>query len=384
MNSNERAWKRALRSARSLRLFLFVLALPLLMAGECEEPLVKDSGFDLWCGDMLCAWEVDEGAIAKVPTWNASDHGVALVAAETRISQLLSYSSDDVSCLHFSLLANVDAAATVTLELDFGDHGGTPDVTQTLSTGAWSPIDYHLVTPTYFQSVRVSLRKSGAGQAVLAQIQVAKSSGCTGAPPQGSLGRPAGATCESASQCAGSSCLARQLATELIPDPSTPRDVCASCASDADCAAGSVCGLTWSPAFLEPFPGCAAPPALSLGERCLTGAACATGVCCAGVCSACCASVGPTCASSDLCAERPRDGNGSPLRAAFQCGPGASHGAGQTACLGDTDCASGHCTGAASLSVCAADGRRCATPADCPHPDQNSCIALGVAGGRCD
>jgi hypothetical protein len=361
---------------------LLVLALPFLMAGECEPPLVTDSGFDLWCGDTLCAWQVDEGTIAKVPTWHAKDYGVELVSPSTTISQLLPYGSADVTCIHFKLLADIDPSVNVVLDLDFDD--GSSHVLQTLSTGAWTPIDYQLVTPTYFQSVRVSIRKSGAGRAVLAQIRADKSASvCAGTPPVGAVDRPDGATCEAAAQCAGGRCDPRPPATQLIPDPGDARDVCAACAGDADCAGGKLCGLGWSAAFREPFPACLVPPGLVLGDRCLAGGECATGVCCGGICSTCCAG-GPDCGSGVACAERPRDASGAPLRAAFQCGAGASQGAALTPCLGDDDCASGHCAGATVLSVCAADGRRCAAAADCPNPGGNACTALGVAGGQCD
>jgi hypothetical protein len=364
---------------------LLVLGLPLLMAGECEPPLVTDSGFDLWCGAALCAWQIDDGAIGKVPTWHARDYGVDLLSPSTTISQLLPYGSADVACIHFKLLADIDPSVNVLLDLAFNDGSSqSSHVLQTLSTGAWTPIDYHLVTPTYFQSVRVSIRKSGAGRAVLAQIQAAKSaSACAGTPPVGAINRPDGATCEGAVQCAGGQCNPRPLAAQLIPDPGTPRGVCAACAGDADCAPAEVCGLGWSAAFPEPFPACLVPSGLLLGDRCLSGGECATGVCCGGICSTCCAG-GPGCGPGVVCSERPRDASGAPLRAAFQCAPGASGGGPLTPCLGDDDCASGGCAGATSLSVCSADGRRCVAPADCPNPDGNACIALGVAGGICD
>jgi hypothetical protein len=368
-----------------LNVLLLVFALPVLMGGECEQPLVTDSGFDVWCGDALCAWHVDEGTIDKVPTWHARDYGVALVSRSTTISQILPYGSADLTCLHFKLLADIDPSVNVVLDLAFDD--GNSHVLQTLSTGPWTAIEYHLVTPTYFRSLRVSIRKSGAGRAVLAQIQVDKSaSDCEGTPPPGAVDRPAGASCETAAQCAAGQCEARPLAAQSIPDPGTPRNVCAQCAADADCAAGAVCGLAWSAAFPEPFPSCLAPGGGVvgiLGDRCLSGGECASGVCCEGICSTCCRG-GPDCGAGSVCASRPRDGNGAPLRTAFQCAPGAYGAAPLTPCLGDDDCASAHCAGTTSLSVCAADGRRCAAPTDCPNPDGNPCIPVGVADGRCN
>ena len=53
------------------------------------------------------------------------------------------------------------------------------------------------------------------------------------------------------------------------------------------------------------------------------------------------------------------------------------------ACTSD-DCISRRCVAGAPLSVCGADGRRCASNADCPRGSSgNPCIAIGVAGGIC-
>ena len=175
---------------RALRGLLCLAAAPMLMGSECEQPLVKDSGFDVWCGDALCDWQVDEGSVAKVPTWHERDYGVGLVGDPAAISQTLPFTSDDVSCIHFDLLANVDEAANVVLTMDFD--GGDTSSTETIPSGAWTPLSYHLVTPTYFQSLRISIGKAGAGQAALAQIQASKASDCSGPPPVGAAGAAGG------------------------------------------------------------------------------------------------------------------------------------------------------------------------------------------------
>ena len=362
---------------------ILLAAAPLLMGSECEKPLVRDSGFDLWCGDKLCAWQADDtSTVAKVPTWHERDYGVELLGASARISQLLPFSSDDVSCLHFELLADIDDPVSVVLELDF-DADGTIEHRETMPNGQWIPIEYRITAPTYFRTLLVSISKHGEGHAVLAQIQANSASGCT-ALPLSTSNRPSGATCETADQCANGRCLSRALAEELLPDASKPRLGCEACAGDLDCAAGSVCGLGWSDLFLEPFAACTTAGGRELGERCLAAAECATGVCCAGVCSTCCLDGGPGCAAGGICGERTRDGNKLPWRAAWQCSPGAGNSASATPCLANADCASGICAGVALLSVCGLDGRDCTTDADCPSSSSgNTCIPLGVAGGRC-
>jgi len=365
---------------RALRGLLCLAAAPMLMGSECEQPLVKDSGFDIWCGDTLCDWQVDAGSVAKVPTWHERDYGVGLVGDPTEISQTLPYTSDDVSCIHFELLASVDETATVVLTMAFD---GTVASPETIPSGTLSPLSYHVVAPSYFQSLRISMRKTGAGHAALAQIQASKASDCSGPPPVGELARPAGATCETASQCASTMCCARTAAGTLFGDD-TGQQVCATCTGDAECGAGMVCGLGWSTTFIQPFPACARAAAAVLGDRCLVDGECASGTCCHGVCSTCCATGNaPACAAGTTCAARAKTADGKPARTAWQCAPDGGHGAAGSACLANDDCASGACTGGGVLSVCA-DGRRCASDADCPTgAPGNPCTAIGVAGGKC-
>lgn len=354
------------------------------MGAECENPLVRDSGFDLWCGDVLCDWQVvpGTGTVAKVPTWNDHDFGVDLQGSLVTLTQRLPSTSDQVSCLHFNLLADIADPVNVTLELDFDDDGSI-DRTETLPLGQWVPIEFRITAPTYFQSLRVSLSKHGEGHAVLAQIRASSASDCS-APPITTPNRPLGAACESAAECAQGNCLPSSLAEEWLPDPNKPRMACEACAGDADCTSGKVCGLGWNSLLLDGFASCTAEGSRVLGDRCLAAVECATGICCGGVCSACCPDGGQGCLVGTVCAERARDSNKLPLRCAWQCAPGGQAGITNTPCLGNDDCASGACIGGDPLSVCALDGRPCLANTDCPRlSDGNACIPLGVAGGRC-
>jgi hypothetical protein len=362
---------------------LLLAAAPLLMGSECEKPLVKDSGFDLWCGDVLCDWQVvpGTGSVAKVPTWNQHDYGVDLQGSLVTLTQLLPSTSDQVSCLHFNLLVDITDPVNVTLDLDFNDDGSV-EQRETLSFGSWTPIEFRISAPTYFQSLRVSITKHGDGHAVLAQIRASSASDCTD-PPLSTLNRPLGATCESVAECAQGSCLPRALAEQLLPDASKTRMACEACAGEADCGAGTVCGLGWNSLLLDGFASCTAAGSRVLGDRCLAAAECTTGICCGGVCSSCCTDLGAGCPVGTTCAERARD-NKLPLRSAWQCSPGGQAGVANTPCLGNADCVSDACVGGAPFSVCALDGRRCLAGTDCPSLSEgNACIPLGVADGRC-
>lgn len=372
------AWR-----TRLARPLLMLAAAPMLMGAVCEEPLVKDSGFDVWCGDHLCQWQVDDGAIAKIPTWHERDYGVELVGPSARISQRLDVSSDDVSCIHFNLLADVHEPVDVVLGLDFDDDGHT-DHTETLPVGSWTPLSYHVTAPTYYRGLRIFIQKTGDGHAALAQIQALKSDECSAAPLT-TTGRPTGATCEDGGECLTARCLPRTAEEQLIVDPTKTSSLCEGCAADAECGDGAACGLAFATTFAEPFRACLAAASHALGDRCAGGAECATGVCCGGVCSTCCAGAGAACAGAgEVCRQRAAGARPALGRPAWQCSPGEGRGAAGAFCLGDSDCASGRCTGGAPLMVCATAGRRCASGGDCPAAIfDNSCVTAGVSGGRC-
>src|SRR5690348_1574155 len=102
---------------------------------DCGQVL-RDSGFDLWCGDSLCAWKVERGDIQRISTWNKGDPGVELVGNDVAIEQLAPVDSGDGTCLAFDLVANVDPSADVELNVDvFGD--GTVEHTERIPAASW-------------------------------------------------------------------------------------------------------------------------------------------------------------------------------------------------------------------------------------------------------
>src|SRR5215468_1920822 len=58
-----------------------------LGATDCGGGITRDPGFDLWCGDVLCAWKIERGEVLRVPTWNEGDAGVELVGPDAAIEQ---------------------------------------------------------------------------------------------------------------------------------------------------------------------------------------------------------------------------------------------------------------------------------------------------------
>jgi hypothetical protein len=224
---------------------VLVLAGSQLGATDCGA-ILKDPGFDHWCGDQLCYWDVERGEVRRVGTWHAGDDGVDFVGTDVAISQMTEVDWIDTSCLEFDLVADIDANAAVHLEADVFDDG-TIDVRERLPTARWERLVIRIGIRGPYQGIRFRLTKEGTGRAVLAQLGARVASGCpTAIDP---VSRPHGATCLSPEHCP----------TGLCVD-----GVCAACRTDDDCDDGEVCLPSDEvPAHLQPFTACrphASPP----------------------------------------------------------------------------------------------------------------------------
>lgn len=354
-----------------------------LGATDCGQA-IKDPGFDLWCGDTLCAWKVERGSIQEVDTWHAGDHGVSLVGDNTAIEQWSPVASTDGVCIEFDLIANIDANVDATLNVDvFGD--GTVDASEHLPTGTWQPLAFQIMMPAIYQGVRFEIAKTGSGAAELANIgaQVV-ADGCAGQPPLVVTARPGGAVCGSDGDCAaGLFCGDDPFA--LTGAFSSQVDTCVPCdTTRGGCGSGDACGagVPLSPVLVAPT-ACVADASKELGQLCAGSAECASGICYDAMCSTCASSANCT---GDACQPAWTVPAADSLAGiiAYECGPGLGHRQTGEPCVANDDCASGTCDGA-PLQVCF-DGRQCATADDCPFDDnlnQTPCIAVGVQGGSC-
>src|SRR5688572_3846364 len=98
--------------------FLFVVVVASQMGATKCGQVLRDPGFDLWCGDQLCAWKLERGEVKRVATWHEGDAGVELVGPDVAIAQLTPVNSGDDTCIQFNLVANVDENAEVYLNVD--------------------------------------------------------------------------------------------------------------------------------------------------------------------------------------------------------------------------------------------------------------------------
>ena len=346
-------------------LFILLLATTQLGATDCGGGITRDPGFDLWCGDTLCAWKIERGEVRRSATWHEADSGVELLADAAAIEQFTPVDSHDGTCIRFELVSDVAESAQVELEVDiYGD--GSVERTYPLPTTHWKPTSYLFAVQPPFTGIRFAIAKHGPGRAVVARMRAAVvDTGCDGVTPLDGGPAPLGALCDTGADCASATCVTASFF-------SVPR--CAGCdPAGAACPGGQTCGLDEpGPADRDVPVACIAASAGELGEQCLRPTECASGLCTAGVCSACAANQGCACA--------PAYPHGPSL-----CDPGLGHGVSGAACANDDDCASQHCSGAPRRQC--SDGRSCATDANCPVDISlvpGPCTTVGVQGGRCD
>jgi hypothetical protein len=194
------------------------------LGADCEGNVVQDPTFRDWCGDSLCAWTLDSGRIQRVPTWNPDDFGVAFLDKGTQISQVTQENSAE--CLLFTTVADIDPAAQMTLLVDF-NNDGVIDFQGPLGATDWHQVQAEISAPPVYSGITFHLRKEGNGTAVLAEMQVVSTTGCTPAPPLALPPAPLGGVCQTNSDCVGGLvCVSRQ---------------CAQCSDDSQCPAGVSC-----------------------------------------------------------------------------------------------------------------------------------------------
>ena len=349
------------RMNRLVGLLVLPLAVCFFMGNKCEPSLLTNPGFELWCDDQLCGWSVDEGEVQRVPTWHSQDYGAELVGDLVVISQVLEVTSfDQPECLSFDMVVDVEANASLTIEMDFLDDGHV-EYSHPIPSYDWTPVRYDITPPSYYTSVRFIVRKEGSGRVVLGKIRVSAGDSCTAAPLE-LLNRPNGAPCDTDEQCPYGDCR-----------PVEEGHLCTDCATDADCPEGTVCGADVG-AFGWMFPACKIPGSTEIGEACSWDFECSSGVCCASRCAECCVDDfvycpdcpenTDNCASGQVCGVTQND---QLITFTFACAEPNQDVLGDL-CVDDDECISGHCCGAVCSECCQDDdcgaGQLCGRESD--------------------
>jgi hypothetical protein len=152
---------------------LFSSLLCLASVAACETDLVDDPGFQLWCGERLCAWDLEEGEIRKVPTWHTHDYGVDLVGAPVLLSQ---GAQGGASCVRIEVTSKIESGAMVTVEVD-EDGDGEVDWRVPVDSSERFVSQVRDVTLDLSYEGVFYLRKSGQGEAVVARLRVSEECG---------------------------------------------------------------------------------------------------------------------------------------------------------------------------------------------------------------
>jgi hypothetical protein len=353
---------------RIASLCVVMIALAQLGATDCDGGIIRDPNYDLWCGDSLCAWKVVRGRISREATWHDGDPGVALIDLDTTIEQFTPVNSHDGTCIRFDLIANVNANAQVSLDVDvYGD--GTIERSFPLGTTGWQSVSYQFAVAPPYTGIRFAFTMRNFGSAVLARMhaQVLNDFACPSFDAIHAGPAPLGAICATAADCASHICL------DNILVPST----CAACDPVASmCANGEICGLD------DPGPpergvplACVAPGVREVGEGCFGNADCTTGVCQLGVCSTC--RENADCGNRRECKQAYSHGPSLCWSGFYQRQPGEP-------CTADLECLSGGCLGVPRRQCF--DGRSCLSDANCPVDASlvpGHCLIVGVQGGTC-
>jgi hypothetical protein len=346
-----------------------VFAFLSLSAEGCGEThLIDDSGFDIWCGDRLCSWELESGSVARAPTWHKDDYSVDLIGSDVVISQLSTGST--TSCIRFELLADIEDDARVTLTMDFFDDG-VVDYTQELAHVRWESLAYFVSTPASWQGVRFTLHKEGPGRARLAQIEATADTSCIDKPIE-IASKPMGASCTSGAECSS------QVCADSVEDSWV--QVCSGCSTSEECGEGMVCGAaSENRSYLGATRTCIPEASRPVGAMCVGDAECRVGFCREGLCQECRSA--SDCEQGEECT-KPNHNDLSVPRVAALCSGGDAG----TLCMRDVDCDSGRCLGGDSVKVCNLDGRDCIGDSDCPYNwlvETPSCVIAGFDPGTC-
>jgi hypothetical protein len=159
-----------MRTRTIIEIALSIAGITMLSGSGCNDDLLADPGFDIWCGDQLCTWEIERGKVGKAATWDAMDEGAALAGPRAAISQYAPIDEHDATSICFSLLADRDDGASLYLELDFGDDG-VIEYGYAIPSDDWQLVALHAAAPRHYTGVRIRVIKEGWHRGVIAQVR---------------------------------------------------------------------------------------------------------------------------------------------------------------------------------------------------------------------
>ena len=152
--------------------FVFIVIVPLFLVttgNYCETDLIDDPGFQFWCGEELCAWQLEAGAVRKAPSWHEHDYAVELVGSPVVLSQQANRGFP--SCVRLEVIADVEPSSMVSIAIDYtGD--GTIDWEAPVQQEGFRTVAWELHSGAAPQRDSIfSVRKMGESRAVIMQLR---------------------------------------------------------------------------------------------------------------------------------------------------------------------------------------------------------------------
>jgi len=199
--------------------------------------VLEDPTFRQWCGDRLCSWALEAGAVRRAPTWHEEDYGVEFTATPTVISQVV---DQNPSCLLFTTVADVDPRAQVTVEIDFNDDGST-DYTWAVPSASWRQVQTLVTAPLGYSGFKFTIRKSGSGRAVLAQMRVQSTKGCDKRAAVKLVNLELGEACGDSSDCKSGVCCTGVFSPAVCSNCCSPTLPCKGEGCNGSCPGNQRC-----------------------------------------------------------------------------------------------------------------------------------------------
>jgi hypothetical protein len=141
----------------------------------------------------------------------------------------------------FTTVADVDPRAQMTVEIDFNDDGST-DYVWPVPSASWRQVQTLVSAPRAYTGFKFTLKKSGPGRAVLAQMRVQSTDACDSKNAVKLHDLALGETCGESSECSSGVCCSGSFFTpavcSLCCDARLP---CKGEGCHGDCAANQRC-----------------------------------------------------------------------------------------------------------------------------------------------
>jgi hypothetical protein len=152
-----------------LRLLLVLPTFAIICGGPTD--LLSDPLFEAWCDDGPCDWEIEEGQVLPETLWHPEEVGPRLRGDPVRLSTLSGVTSEQATCLQFTVAAQREGRANLDILLDFNDDGEV-EQTHAATVDDFEPYTWFAAAPETYEGLRVTLVKTGPDDMIIGQARL--------------------------------------------------------------------------------------------------------------------------------------------------------------------------------------------------------------------